>query len=151
LHIQRPFFKSLCFFVLWGRCRLRGGGTRPPNSKPDQTRCPSPNQSPTGREPESPSPRRSPICFGPGSPSPRRSPICFGPESPSPSPRGSPISVGLRSPMDSGVQIQSNRTPFASLDHVAVPPAVRRCGADLCAWPGRGGRLLFLSGGFPRR
>jgi hypothetical protein len=22
LHIQRPFFKSLCFFVLWGRLLL---------------------------------------------------------------------------------------------------------------------------------
>jgi hypothetical protein len=28
------------------QCRLRGGGTRPPNPKPEQTRSPSPNQSP---------------------------------------------------------------------------------------------------------
>jgi hypothetical protein len=74
------------------RGRARGGdtgGDRPPNPKPDQTRSPSPNQSPTGRGFPSPSPRKSPIGFGSKSPSPRESPIGFGPESTSP--RGSPI------------------------------------------------------------
>jgi hypothetical protein len=66
LHIQRPFFKPLCSFVLSGGCsfpspmRLRGGGTRPPDSKPDQTRSPGPNPSPIGRGPQSPSPRTGP-------------------------------------------------------------------------------------------
>jgi hypothetical protein len=84
-----------------------GGGAPDPN--PDQTRSPSPNQSPTGRGSPSPSPRKSPIGFGPKSPSPRESPIGFGPKSPSPrrspifvyprvraSPRKSPIPLDLR-------------------------------------------------------
>jgi hypothetical protein len=122
LHIQRPFFKSLCFFVLWGRllfspkaqCRLRGGGTRPPNPKPEQTRSPSPNQSLTARGPQSPSPRKSPICFGPESPGPRKSPNCLGPGSPSPR-EASPISVGPESPMDPRARSKTNRTLCASL------------------------------------
>jgi hypothetical protein len=72
----------------------RAGGGRPPDPKPDQTRSPSPNQSPTGCGSPSPSPRKSPIGFGPRSPSPRESPIGFGPRSPSP--RKSPIPLNLR-------------------------------------------------------
>jgi hypothetical protein len=94
--------------------RLRSGGTRPQNPKPEQARSPSPNQSPTGHGPQSPSPRRSPMCFRPQSPSPRGSPICFGPQSPSPrrsscffllqspSPRRSPICFGPPEPESKG-------------------------------------------------
>ena len=126
------------------QCRLRGGEARPRISKPEQTRSPSPNQSPTGRGSKSPSPRRSPIRFGPRSPSPPESPTRFGskspgprksptfflskspspPESPtwfgprSPSPRKSPISVGPKSPIGPKSPVPKNWTLCASL----LPP-----------------------------
>jgi hypothetical protein len=99
------------------QCRLRDGGTRPPNPKPERTRSRSPNQSPIrARTPESGSKEESDLpldfgvrvqgrvrfAFGLQSPSPRKSPICFTPESESkeePDFRWTPESVGLKSPI----------------------------------------------------
>jgi hypothetical protein len=71
LHIQRPFFKSLCFFVLWRRLLFPKPTAAerwrdPPaqlQARPNQESGSKP-ESDWARAPESPSPRTQPIPQG---------------------------------------------------------------------------------------
>jgi hypothetical protein len=133
LHIQRPFFKS------------------------EQTRSPSPDQSPTGRGPQSPIPRKSPIClWTPESESTRKSTIFF-PQSPSPrKSRGSlPNSLGCS--LGPSLPVRKCHQ-MSSKEHMQLGWAVRW---DLSTHPGhptagRCGRVvpvlpLSVSSGFHPR
>jgi hypothetical protein len=104
------------------QCRLRGGGTRPPNPRPDQIRSPSPNQSTRARpgagsrarvqggvrfalDPRARVQGRVRFLWTPRVRVQGRVRFFWTPESES---KESPIAVGLKSPMGSRVRSKQN-------------------------------------------